>query len=174
MVEFYTARAGPYPYPRLAFVAAPLGAADGLAGAAPGVVFLPEGSFDAGGPPDSTVSLAAARQWVGIAISPASPEDRWISGGLARYLASLWRKSAVRPADGAALGEAARDEVRGALALQRLREITGDSAFFAGLARYSAERMHQSASRADFVRAMSAAAGRDLDGDLRQAFDRAK
>lgn len=188
MVEFYTARAGRYPYPRLAFVAAPVEAADGLAGAAPGVVFLPEGSFDGGGPPDSTVSLATARQWFGIAISPASPEDRWINGGLARYLASLWRNSAVRPADpgrgeaatgeappdGAALDGAVRDEVRGALALQRLREITGDSAFFAGLARYSAERMYQSASRADFVRAMSAAAGRDLDGDLRQAFDRAK
>ena len=66
------------------------------------------------------------------------------------------------------------EDVRGALALHRLRAITGDSAFFAGLARFTADHMHGSATRADFVRSMSAVAGRDLDRDLRQAFDRAK
>jgi hypothetical protein len=52
--------------------------------------------------------------------------------------------------------------------------MTGDSAFFAGLTRFTTDRLNQSASRSDFVRAMSAAAGRDLDQDLQQAFDRAK
>jgi aminopeptidase N len=137
------------------------------------VVFLPEGSLDGGGPADSVLALATARQWFGLAISPASLQHRWITGGLARYLASLWLEPTEHP-PGAGRGDAALDEERGALALRRLREITGDSAFFAGLTRFSMDRRSQPASRADFVRSMSAAAGRDLDRDLRQAFDRAR
>jgi aminopeptidase N len=169
MVEFYAARAGRYPYPRLAYVEAPVTAAL----AAPGIVFLPEGSLTGGGPADSTIALETARQWFGLAISPAGPEDRWITEGLARFLASLWRERSGKPA---AAGRRDRlpDEVRGAFAVNRLRGITGDSAFFAGLTRFTADYMNRSAARADFVRAMSAAAGRDLDRDLQQAFDRAK
>lgn len=169
IVEFYAARVGRYPYPRLAYVEAPVGAAL----ASPGIVFLPEGSLAGGGPADSTLALETARQWFGLGISAAQPEDRWITDGLARYVASLWREPTGRP-PAAGRAKPLPEDVRGALALHRLRAITGDSAFFAGLARFTADHMHGSATRADFVRSMSAVAGRDLDRDLRQAFDRAK
>ena len=168
MVEFYAARVGRYPYGRLAYVEAP------AAAAAPGIVFLPEESFDNGGPADSTLALETARQWFGLAISPAGPDDRWIMGGLARYLAALWQDPSGKRLGAGGPADPLHDEHRGARALHRLRGITGDSVFFAGLTRFTSDRLNQSATRADFVRAMSAAAGRDLDRDLRQAFDRAK
>jgi aminopeptidase N len=168
MVEYYAARVGRYPYARLAYVEAPVAAAV----AAPGIVFLPEGSL-VRGPADSAIALETARQWFGLAISPAGAEDRWIIDGLARYLATLWRERSGRPVGGRQ-GNPRSEDLRGASALHRLREITGDSAFFAGLTRFTTDRLNQSASRSDFVRAMSAAAGRDLDQDLQQAFDRAK
>jgi aminopeptidase N len=169
MVEFYAARAGRYPYGRLAYVAVPAGTAV----AAPGIVFYPEGSPGDAAPADSVLALETARQWFGLATSPASPEDRWIIDGLARYLASLWREPSGREVGSGARGPRPED-LRGARALHRLRGITGDSVFFAGLTRFTGDRLHQSATRADFVRSMSAAAGRDLDRDLQQAFDRAK
>ena len=169
MVEFYAARAGRYPYGRLVHVEAPVGAAV----AAPGIVFHPEGSLGGGGPADSTLALETARQWFGLAISPAGPEDRWITGGLARYLASLWREPSGRQV-AAGRRDSVPEDLRGARALHQLRGITGDSAFFAGLTRFTGDRLNQSATRADFVRSMSGAAGRDLDRDLQQAFDRAR
>jgi aminopeptidase N len=173
MVEFFAARAGRYPYRRLAFVEAPAGSAV----AAPGIVFHPEGSPGDGGPADSILALETARQWFGLAISPAGPEDRWITEGLARYLASLWREPSGKLV-GAGRRDSLRDslpeELRGARALHRLRGIIGDSAFFSGLTGFTRDRLNQPAARADFVRSMSAAAGRDLDRDLQRAFDRAK
>ena len=169
MVEFLAARAGRYPYARLTFVEAPAGSAV----AAPEIAFYPEGSPGDGGPADSTLALETARQWFGIAISPAGPEDRWITEGLARYLAALWRDPSGKLVV-AGKGGSLPEDVRGARALHRLRGIVGDSAFFAGLARFTSDRLNQSAARADFVRSMSAAAGRDLDRDLQQALDRAK
>jgi aminopeptidase N len=169
MAEFYAARAGRYPYGRLAYVEAPVGAAV----AAPGIVFYPEGSLGDGAPADLILSLETARQWFGLAISPAAPEDRWIIDGLARYLALLWRDPSGRQV-GSGNRDSLPEDLRGARALHRLRGITGDSTFFAGLARFTRDRLHQSAARADFVRSMSAAAGQDLDRDLRRAFDRAK
>jgi hypothetical protein len=169
MMKFFAARAGPYPYGRLVFVETPAGSAV----AAPGIVFHPEGSPGDGGPADSIVALQTARQWFGLAISPAGPEDRWITEGLAGYLASLWREPS-----GELVGAGSRDspaeDLRGARTLHRLRGIIGDSAFFGGLIRFTRDRLNQPAARADFVRSMSAAAGRDLDRDLQQAFDRAK
>jgi hypothetical protein len=169
MVEFFAARAGRYPYGRLAFVEAPTAAA----GAAPGIVFFPEGSLAEGELADSILALETARQWFGLAISPAGPEDRWIVEGLARYLASLWRKPSGELA-GAARRDSIPEDLRGARAMHRLRGTVGDSAFFGGLARFTRDRLNQPAARADFVRSMSAAAGRDVDRDLQQAFDRAR
>jgi len=169
MVEFFVARVGPHPYGRLAFVEAPAGSA----AAAPGIVFYPEGATGDGGPADSILALEMARQWFGLAISPAGPEDRWITEGLAKYLASLWEEPS-----GGLVGAGRRDslpeDLRGARALHRLRGMIGDSAFFGGITRFTRDRLNQSAARADLVRSMSAAAGRDLDRDLQQAFDRAK
>jgi aminopeptidase N len=169
IVEFYARNVGRYPYGRLVHAEAPVSAAI----AVPGIVFHPEGSLEGAASIDSTVALETARQWFGLAISPAGPGDQWVVGGLARYLASLWRDpsgtevATPRPAS-------ISEDVRGAHALHRLRGIMGDSAFLRGLARFTGDRLHQSASRADFVRAMSAAAGRDLDRELQRALDRAR
>jgi aminopeptidase N len=169
MVEFFAVRVGRFPYGRLAFVETPAVAA----GAAPGIVFHPEGSLSDGVPADSVLALETARQWFGLAISPAGPEDRWITEGLARYLASLWRDPSGKLV---AMGrrDSLPEDLRGARALHRLRGIIGDSAFFGGLTRFTRNRLNRSAARVDFVRSMSAAAGRDLDRDLQQAFDRAR
>ena len=169
MVEFLAARAGRYPYGRLIFVEAPAGGAV----AAPGIVFYPERSLGDGGLADSVLALETARQWFGLALSPAAAQDRWITDGLARYLASLWREPSGRQVELEGRNSLPED-LRGARALHRLRGIVGDSAFFAGLSRFTGDRLNQPASRADFVRAMSAAAGRDLDRDLQQAFDGAR
>jgi aminopeptidase N len=169
MVEFFAARVGRFPYGRLAVVEAPAVAG----GAAPGIVFHPEGSLGDGRPAGSFLSLETARQWFGLAISPAGPEDRWITEGLASYLASLWREPSGE-LGGAGSGDSLPEDLRGARALHRLRGIIGDSAFFGGLTRFTRDRLNRSAARADFVRSMSAAAGRDLDRDLQQAFDRAR
>jgi aminopeptidase N len=61
---------------------------------------------------------------------------------------------------------------RAVVELSSLRVQVGDSGFFAGLRAFAAERMHQSATGADFVRAMSAATGRDIAQDLRQTLGR--
>ena len=168
MLEFYAARAGRYPYGRLVHVEAPVGAALG----APGILFHPEGSLVGGGPGDSVLALETARQWFGLAISPGE-EDPWLLDGLAKYLASLWQESSGRRI-GTVRVDSLPDDLRGARALHRLRAIIGDSVFFAGLRRFTSDRMHQSATRTDFVRSMSAAAGRDVGRDLQQALDRAR
>ncbi len=124
MVEWFAARAGRYPYARLAFVEAPVRAPV----AAPGMVLIPEGAASGGA--DSTLALATARQWFGLAVSPAAAEDRWVVDGLARYLASLWRDPTGRATD--APGPAS-DDRRGARAMRALRGTVGDSVFFAGL-----------------------------------------
>ncbi len=165
MVEWLAARAGRYPYARLAFVEAPVRAPV----AAPGMVLIPEGASGRAG--DSTLALATARQWFGLAVSPAAEEDRWVVDGLARYLATLWRDPAGRLTD---TRGAASDRGRGARAMHALRGVVGDSVFFAGLARFTGDRAHQTASRADFARAMSAAAGRDLGPEIERAFARAR
>jgi aminopeptidase N len=162
MVEVFAAKAGRYPYPRLAYVEAPVESPI----AAPGMVFVPQG-WAAG---DSALALPTARQWFGLAVSPATADDRRLLDGLATYLALLWRDPAGRSAEARAASES--EAAKGARALHRVRGEVGDSAFFAGLARFSGDRLHQAAGEADFVRALSAVAGRDVGPMLRKAFAR--
>jgi aminopeptidase N len=152
MLSLYAARAGRFPYARLAYVEAPVASPV----AAPGIVFVPEGRL-AGGAVDPALALETARQWFGLAISPAGEDDRWITDGLASFLVSL------RP-------ESGRD-VAGARAMRRLRDAVGDSVFHAGLLRFTGDHPDRPVTRADFLSAMSAAAGRDLRPDLDRALD---
>jgi aminopeptidase N len=169
MMEFFAEQVGRYPYPRLAHVEAPVPAIV----AAPGVVLHPEGSVAQAGPTDSATALATARQWFGVAVSPATREDRSLIEGLARLLADMWRDRAAKPRV-----LLPRDSLsaagRAAVELRSLRARAGDAAFFAGLRAFAAERMHQSATRTDFVRAMSAATGRDIERELPQILGRAR
>jgi aminopeptidase N len=167
MVEAIAAKAGRFPYGRLAHVEAPVAGIVSV----PGIVFHPERSLGGAGPADSIVARETARQWFGLAIWPADPADRWLVDGLATYVASLWRDPSGRSAERRAPRGPQPEDVRGAGALHRLRKATGDSAFFAGLARFAGEHLHRPVTRADFVRSMSDAAGRDLQRDLQQALD---
>jgi aminopeptidase N len=143
----YVGRAGRYPYDRLAYVEAPVASPV----AAPGIVFVPEGRFAGGAVVDSALAMETARQWFGLAVSPAAEDDRWITDGLASDLAG---------------------ERRGPM--HRLRALLGDSLFSAGLVRFAGGHRHQPVTRADFLRALSASAGRDLSRDLDRALDRGR
>lgn len=161
MLTLYAAKAGRYPYSRLTYVEAPV--VSPLA--APGVVFVPEGRLGEGASldsafADSALALETARQWFGLAISPVADDDRWITDGLASYLASL------RQASPGATSEAG--------AMHRLRGFLGDSVFSAGLLRFTDNHLHQSVGRRDFLSAMSAAAGRDVSRDLERSLDRGR
>jgi hypothetical protein len=169
MVQAIAGKVDRFPYPRLAHVEAPVAEVRSKAG----IVFYPEGSFAGAGPADSVVARETARQWYGLAISPADSATRPLLDGLAMYVASLWRDPSGRAPEKLEPRGALPEDVRVARALQRLRQVAGDSAFFAGLRRFTGEHLHQSATRADLVRVMSDAAGRDLDPVFRKALDRA-
>jgi aminopeptidase N len=167
MVEFFAERVGHYPYHRLAHVEAAMPATID----SPGMVLHPTGWLAGAGPADSAVAQATARQWFGVGISPAARDDGPLIDGLARLLAEVWRGRAAKPRvlmPRDSLSAAGRAVVE----LSSLRVQVGDSGFFAGLRAFAAERMHQSATGADFVRAMSAATGRDIAQDLRQTLGR--
>jgi hypothetical protein len=100
---------------------------------------------------DSALAVETARQWFGLAVSPAGEDDRWITDGLAGDLAG---------------------ERRGPI--HRLRALLGDSLFSAGIVRFTGDHRHQPVTRADFLSAMSASAGRDLSRDLDRALDRGR
>jgi aminopeptidase N len=147
LVARYAGRAGRYPYDRLAYVEAPVASPV----AAPGIVFVPEGRLAGGAGVDSALAMETARQWYGLAVSPAGEDDRWITDGLAGYLA----------------GEPHEP-------MHRLRALLGDSLFSAGLVRFTEDHRHGLVTRADLLSAMSAAAGRDLSRDFDRALDRGR
>jgi aminopeptidase N len=158
LVEFMAARVGPYPFGRLAHVEAPVDqVVDG-----PGMIFYPEGSLAGGGPAPSALGQAAARQWFGVAVVPASPQEGWITQGLARYLQELW-------SDPSGQGFAAPDstgpepDLLTARRLQQLRTAVGDSAFFGGLRRVVELHRERPVTHASLMRAMSEVAGRELE-----------
>ena len=169
MVEFFAGKVGRYPYLRLVHVEA----AGPGAFAAPGVVLHPQGSLSGGGPADSVLALATARQWFGLAVSPSTAEDQVLVDALARVLAEAWRDrtgkpSRLVPRDSSATATQVGTELR------LLRQRAGDAVFFAGLRGFAEEHLHRSASRADFARAMSAATGRDVEREMPFTFDRAR
>ncbi len=147
LVARYAGRAGRYPYDRLTYVEAPVASPV----AAAGIVFVPEGRLAGETAVDSALAMETARQWFGLAVSPAGDDDRWITDGLAGYLVG---------------------ERRGPI--HRLRGLLGDSLFSVGLVRFTEDHRHRPVTRADFLSAMSAAAGRDLSRDLDRALDRGR
>ena len=100
--------------------------------AAPGVLLLSKRIWDPRGS-DRTIARLVASQWWGIAVTPATPGDVWISDGLARYSEALYaeqnagREAGLKAVDefavGALMGEDAApvaQAARLAPVLQRL------------------------------------------------------
>ena len=113
----------------------------------------------------------------GLAVSADSTGDETLFEGMAPYLAALWQDQAgsggrklaetMREAADSALGSDG-GAWRGAWTLHELRGVMGDSAFARGLAAIYREYRDRTAGLADVSRAMSQAAGRDVDWVLRQ------
>jgi aminopeptidase N len=190
MAAYFGRTVGPLPFDRLAHVETTL---SGPATDNATAIFYDQARFRARTLSEDEVARGTASQWFGIAVSEGDARQRWLSDGLAGYLAVLWREhvdgpralgelmrraadSAVassaisRPVIDTALGGAdSATDPRSLWILHQLRGVMGDSAFVTGLRRYFRAFRGRTALAADVARAMSQAAGRDLDWYFRQA-----
>jgi aminopeptidase N len=174
MADYFTRLLGPYPYGRLLHAEAAIPA--DAAGSA-GMVLYRESLYGSG-PSEALVARETARQWFGLAVSADSAADRRLFEGMPLYLAALWQDQAgtggralaetMREAADSALGSAGGEAWRGAWTLHQLRGVMGDSAFIRGLATLYREHRDGAVAAADVARAMSQAAGRDVEWVLRQ------
>lgn len=177
IADFCTRLLGPFPYDRLVHAEA---ADPADAAGAAGMVLYRESLYGGGGgPSEALVARETARQWLGLAVSPDSADDRRLFEGMPLYLAALWQDRAgaggrplaetMRTAADSVLGSGGSDPWRGAWTLHELRGIVGDSAFARGLRLLYRRHRDSTATAADVARAMSEAAGRELDWLFRQA-----
>jgi aminopeptidase N len=146
--------------------------------AAPGLLLLSKRIWDPKGA-DRTIARLVASQWWGIAVTPATPGDVWISDGLARYSEALYaeqnagREAGLKAVDefavGALMGEDAapvaqaarlapyssdyRSVVmnKGAMIFHMLRAQMGDPAFKSLLHDFYAKYNGKTATIDDFV-----------------------
>nr|WP_051838978.1 M1 family metallopeptidase [Streptomyces sp. NRRL F-5126] len=128
--------------------------------------------------PEGTATLVheMAHQWYGDCVTPASWRDMWLNEGFATYGTWLWLDSragkdrvplarsfadayasdanwAFPPADPPTAADISRPPVygRGAMVLQRLREVVGDAAFFRILRGWPRAHRYGNATTADFT-----------------------
>ncbi len=133
-----------------------------------------------------------AHQWFGDSVSVRNWRDTWLSEGFATYAEWLWSEkegegTARELADYAYASQPADDPfwkvrpadpgkdnplhnavyLRGAMALQALREKIGDSTFFTVLKEWQKQRRHGNATVEDFTRLAQDVSGKSL----RRLFD---
>ncbi|MGQ4514502.1 M1 family aminopeptidase [Streptomyces sp. DW26H14] len=124
----------------------------------------------------STFVHEMAHQWYGDAVTPATWRDMWLNEGFATYGEWLWADSrtgkdrvplahsfaaaykdrdnwAFSPADPPKAADISGSPVygRGAMVLQRVREVVGDTAFFRILRGWPRTHRYGNASTADFL-----------------------
>ena len=194
IVDYFVNLIGPFPFPSLAHVES----STRFGGMENSTAIFYDGKRyreqDLG---EAVVAHETAHQWFGDAVTEADWHHLWLSEGFATYLAALWRQhidgdSAFRAgmqqhADAyfksadtgkPILDPAAKDLLgllnsnnygKGAWVLHQLRGLVGDSAFYSGLRGYYRTYRDSTALSSDFARAMSQAAGQDLDWYFRQA-----
>jgi len=151
-------------------------------------------AFGARGELEYQAALWTARQWFGELVGTNPAEEPWLTESLASYAALLYYDRVyghdrylkelnrrVTPSlrvtipggvtvDSEALGFGtvadyeAVTRGRGSAVLHELRQVLGEEAHFGALKLYAAENAGKIATRADFVSALSRAAGRDADG----------
>jgi aminopeptidase N len=132
-----------------------------------------------------------AHQWFGDSVSLDRWQDIWLNEGFATYAEWLWVERSggktvkqqfddhylpandprwqVPPADPGSsshLFDPFAVYVRGAMALQVLRNRVGDATFWTILRTWAAERRHGNATTADFVRTAGQVAHQDVGGLL--------
>jgi len=175
IAHYFTRLLGPYPYGRLVHAEAAI-RTDGAG--SPGMVLYREALYGSG-PSEALVARETARQWLGLAVSADSTGDETLFEGMPLYLAALWQDQAgpegrplaetMKEAADSALASSGNEAWRGAWTLHELRGVMGDSAFARGLATTYREYRDHAVGIAGVSRAMSQAAGRDVEWVLRQA-----
>ena len=145
---------GPIPDPSFTLIQLPEGTLREFA--APGVLLLSQSQWDPKAS-DRAISHLVASQWFGVQVAPATPNDAWISDGLARYCEALYAEQtagkeaglravdefavgALMYEDAAPVGQAGRlapyspdyrsvVENKGAMLFHMLRAMMGDVPF---------------------------------------------
>jgi aminopeptidase N len=133
-----------------------------------------------------------AHQWWGNMVTCQAWTEFWLNEGFATYMAAAYREQRFgrevylqdvesmqtryeqvrargndRPLVFPSWDRPTADDrtivyQKGAYALHQLRELLGDSAFWAGIRRYTSEHVGQSVTTSDFRDAMEKTSGRDL------------
>jgi aminopeptidase N len=194
IVDFFSTRFAPFPYAELRHVESST-IFGGMENAT--AIFYDERGYRERRTSESTVAHETAHQWFGDAVTEADWHHLWLSEGFATYGAALWAEHAGGDSALRAVMREARAEVlkspaterpildssvtdrmkllntnnyqKGAWTLHTLRGLIGDSAFFAGLARYYRTYEHRNALSSDFARVMGEAAHQELGWFFRQA-----
>src|SRR6266568_6498765 len=166
---------GPVPDPSFTLIQLPEGTLSEFA--APGVLLLSQHMWDPKAS-DRAIAHLVASQWWGLQVAPATPNDVWISDGLARYSEALYAEQttgkeaslravdefavgALMYEDAAPVGQAGRlapyspdyrsvVENKGAMLFHMLRAMMGDVAFKSALHDFYFQFAEKSARIEDF------------------------
>jgi len=145
---------GPIPDPSFTVIQMPEGTLRDFA--APGVLLLNQRAWDPKAS-DRTIARLVASQWWGVQVAPATPNDAWLSDGLARYSEALYaeqnagKEAGLRAVDEFAVGALMYEDAapvsqagrlapyspdyrsvvmnKGAMLFHMLRAMMGDVAF---------------------------------------------
>jgi tetratricopeptide (TPR) repeat protein len=166
---------GPIPDPSFTLIQLPEGTLREFA--APGVLLLSQRLWDPKAS-DRAIARLVASQWFGVQVAPATPNDVWISDGLARYCEALYAEQtagkeaglraidefavgALMYEDAAPVGQAGRLAPyspdyrsvvmnKGAMLFHMLRAMMGDVAFKTALRDFYFQYAEKSARDEDF------------------------
>jgi tetratricopeptide (TPR) repeat protein len=166
---------GPIPDPTFTLIQLPEGTLREFA--APGVLLLSQRMWDPKAS-DRAISRLVASQWFGVQVAPATPNDAWITDGLARYCEALYaeqtagKEAGLRAVDEFAVGALMYEDAapvgqagrlapyspdyrsvvmnKGAMLFHMLRGMMGDVAFKTALRDFYYQFAEKSARNEDF------------------------